>query len=75
MGPVSKLTLPPRLRGTSLPAPSAHTLPRPPEAPSGRTQPLLRPILTDVKGIEHIAGPFGVIPPAPKEDCVIDEDG
>lgn len=34
----------------------------------------LRRILTDVKGIEHIAGPFRVIPPAPKEDRVIDED-
>lgn len=35
----------------------------------------LRSILTDIKGIEYVAGPFGVITPTPKEDRVINEDG
>lgn len=35
----------------------------------------MRPILTDIKGVEYVAGPFSVIAPTPKEDGVINEDG
>lgn len=69
MGQVGPLTLPPRLWGTLFPPPLQPTL----FQPQG-TRASLRLILTDVKSIEHIAGPFRVIPPAPKEDRVIDED-